>query len=93
MRKKNIIKKFEIILEWLGNEVGCGVGMRKIDLMLSLGPEASRYIVPIELKCKHAEAKDVNQLERYVEWIRQYYIPNRQSDIEPVILSQAYSNK
>jgi hypothetical protein len=80
-------------IEWIGNEVGCGVGMRKIDIMLSLGQDMSRVVVPVELKCDLAEATDVRQLERYVEWIRQYYIPNRQSDIEPVILSRAYQNR
>jgi len=80
-------------IEWIGNEVGCGVGMRKIDIMLSLGPDRTRVIVPVELKCDLADAPDVRQLERYVEWIRQYYIPNRQSDIEPVILSRSYQKR
>jgi hypothetical protein len=80
-------------IEWLGNEVGCGVGMRKIDIMLSLVNESYRLVVPVELKCKQAEASDVQQLERYVKWIRQYYIPNRPSDIEPVILSRAYQSR
>lgn len=80
-------------LEWLGNEVYCGVGMRKIDIAISLVQKNQRVVVPIELKSRKAKPADVEQIQRYVEWLRQYYIPNRQSDIHPILLSQAYIRK
>ncbi|HQD59489.1 MAG TPA: hypothetical protein PLS14_07735, partial [Bacteroidales bacterium] len=33
------------------------------------------------------------QIQRYIDWIEQYYIPNRISDIQPVIISKKISNK
>ncbi len=80
-------------MEWLGNEVSCGVGMRKIDIAVSLVQGNQRIIVPIELKSRKADPVDVGQLQRYIEWLRQYYIPNRQSDIQPILLSQAYPRR
>lgn len=77
-------------LEWLGNEVSCGVGMQRIDVVLSLSANETeqRFVVPIELKCKSYEIGMINQLQRYVDWLNQYYIPNRPSIINPVIITQ-----
>lgn len=80
-------------LEWLGNEVYCSVGMRKIDVAISLVQRNQRVIVPIELKSRKGDPSDVEQIQRYVEWLRQYYIPNRQSDIQPILLSQPYTHR
>jgi len=33
------------------------------------------------------------QIQRYEDWIEQYYIPNRQSDIEPVLVAKKTENK
>lgn len=76
-------------IEWIGNEVYCGVGMQRIDIMLSKTIDATqRIIMPIELKSvfKQPETINLHQLARYVEWVKQYYIPNRRSDIQPVLI-------
>ena len=74
-------------LEWLGNEVSCGVGMQRIDIMFSkIKDETEREIVPIELKAVPASEDNVRQLSRYVDWIEQYYTPNRPSTIRPVLI-------
>jgi predicted RNA-binding protein len=75
-------------LEWLGNEVSCGVGMQRIDIMLSLTKDNNRKILPIELKSVEASVENVVQIQRYVDWLEQYYIPNRISDIQPVLISR-----
>ncbi|HOJ25334.1 MAG: hypothetical protein KA799_04325 [Bacteroidales bacterium] len=80
-------------IEWIGNEVYCGVGMQKIDIMLSLIKEDERIIEPIELKSVCATPDIIFQIQRYIDWIEQYYIPNRISDIQPVIISKKISNK
>jgi len=82
-----------IQIEWLGNEVSCGVGMQRIDVMLSLAKENSKVVVPIELKSVEAKPKVINQIQRYVDWLEQYYIPNRISDIQPVLISKKIENK
>lgn len=80
-------------IEWLGNEVSCGVGMQRIDVMLSLIKNEQRVIVPIELKAVEADERNIIQIQRYIDWIEQYYIPNRQSDIQPVLISKMINNK
>ena len=79
--------------EWLGNEVSCGVGMQRIDVMLSLVNGNIKIVLPIELKSVEASNENVIQIQRYVDWLEQYYIPNRISDIQPVLISKKISNK
>lgn len=73
--------------EWIGNEVSCGVGMQRIDVMVSVEESATkRLLMPIELKAVPAYADNIRQLTRYIEWIEQYYTPNRPSIIQPVLI-------
>lgn len=80
-------------IEWLGNEVSCGVGMQRIDVMTSVVKNRQKVLIPIELKAVEANERNVIQIQRYVDWIRQYYIPNRASDIQPVLLTKEINNK
>lgn len=81
-------------LDWLGNEVYCGVGMQKIDILLSLTKNnSSRLIMPIELKSTEVDSTCIFQIQRYIDWLMQYYIPNRISDIKPVIISKKIIDK
>jgi len=48
--------------------------------------EVSRKIVPIELKSTFAYPEITIQLQRYIDWLEQYYLPNRPSLIEPIII-------
>ncbi|WP_258864868.1 DUF91 domain-containing protein [Helicobacter sp. MIT 14-3879] len=73
------------MIEWLGNEVSCGVGMQRIDIMLSIGGNP-RKIIPIELKSTCVYADILKQIQRYIDWLEQYYIPNRPSDIQPMVI-------
>lgn len=74
-------------IEWLGNEVSCGVGMQRIDIMISqIVDDAQRNIIPIELKAVPASIDNIRQINRYIDWIEQYYAPNRPSSICPVLI-------
>jgi mRNA-degrading endonuclease RelE of RelBE toxin-antitoxin system len=79
-------------IEWIGNEVSCGVGMQRIDIMLSLNTQ-NRKVIPIELKSDVAKPDIIIQLQRYVDWIEQYYLPNRPSDLEPMIIAREIQKK
>ena len=79
-------------IEWLGNEVSCGVGMQRIDIMLSLD-ENPRKIIPIELKSTCVYAEILGQIQRYIDWLEQYYIPNRPSDVQPMIICRETTDK
>ena len=77
-------------VEWIGNEVSCGVGMQRIDIMLSkIQSTTQRIIMPIELKAVNATENNIKQIERYIDWIEQYYIPNRMSTIQPVLICRS----
>jgi len=80
-------------MEWFGNEVSCGVGMQRIDIMPSVIKDEQRILIPVELKAVEADEKNIVQIQRYVDWIEQYYIPNRQSDIQPVLVAKKTANK
>lgn len=80
-------------IEWLGNEVSCGVGMQRIDVMLSTIENEQRILIPIELKACEPCIDNVTQIQRYIDWIEQYYIPNRQSDIQPVLIAKSVANR
>jgi len=79
--------------EWLGNEVSCGVGMQRIDIMLSLIKNNIKLVLPIELKAVEASTNNISQIQRYVDWLEQYYIPNRISDVQPILISKKIVNK
>lgn len=79
-------------IEWIWNEVSCGVWMQRIDIMLSVKNE-NRKVVPIELKSTEAYIDIKFQLQRYIDWIEQYYLSNYPSDIEPMIISRKILDK
>lgn len=75
-------------IEWIGNEVSCGVGMQRIDICLSVFEANQKTIIPIELKAVEASKDNIRQLQRYVDWLEQYYLPNRPSDIQPTLVTK-----
>lgn len=79
--------------EWIGNEVSCGVGMQRIDIMISIIRNLNSICIPIELKSTEAYLNITNQVQRYINWLNQYYLPNKQSTIEPMIISRQIQNK
>lgn len=80
-------------VEWMGNEVSCGVGMQSIDVLLSVLSDGSRIIIPIELKAVKASADNLKQIQRYIDWIEQYYSPNINGIIQPVLLVKEWVDK
>lgn len=74
-------------VEWIGNEVSCGVGMQRIDIMFSIQEsQTKRILCPVELKAVPAYEDNTRQLTRYIDWIEQYYLPNRISVIQPILI-------
>ena len=89
----NCILGENLEFEWLGNEVSCGVGMQRIDVMVSTTQNNQRVLLPIELKSVEADIINTKQIQRYIDWIEQYYTPNRQSDIQPLLVSKRIDDK
>ena len=83
-------------LNWLGNEVFCGVGMQKIDVLLEISSRNGHTsLTPLELKAVNADKDAIRQVKRYVEWLKQYYIPNKNVenvDLKPTIIGRRYKS-
>lgn len=67
--------------------------MQRIDVACSLSRDNTRLIAAIELKAVYANKDNVYQIQRYIDWLKQYYIPNRVSDILPVLISKKIQDK
>jgi hypothetical protein len=62
---------------WIGNEVSCGVGMQRIDIMLKQENDTDIYIRLIELKDEAPHCGIIqHQLPWYLEWLSYYVLPN-----------------
>jgi hypothetical protein len=82
---------------WFGNEVACGVGMQKIDILtINQLEEREEYRV-IELKDEPVEPEVVEQIKYYVSWASQN--SGRHLDraydwnIQPVVVAPSHSPK
>jgi hypothetical protein len=61
---------------WIGNEVSCGVGMQRIDLMIKQETETDVFIKLIELKDEFPYTAIVDyQIPWYLEWLSYYVVP------------------
>lgn len=61
--------------------------------MISIIRNLNSICIPIELKSTEAYLNITNQVQRYINWLNQYYLPNKQSTIEPMIISRQIQNK
>ena len=64
---------------WLGNEVACGVGMQRMDILLIQEDIATKtvYFKIIELKDESPYEETItNQLPWYLEWLNDYIVPH-----------------
>lgn len=80
---------------WIGNEVGCGVGMQKIDILIMQFLDNTLYINVIELKCITPNENVFNQLEKYIKWIKDYICPlyhDKTIIINPIIIAPFGNN-
>jgi hypothetical protein len=84
-------------LIWFGNEVPCGVGMQKIDILtICQSGERKEYRL-IELKDEPVHPEVVNQIEYYVNWASQR--SGRHLDgafnwnIQPVIVAPPHNKR
>lgn len=61
---------------WIGNEVSCGVGMQRIDLVLKQETENDVFIKLIELKDEAPSSAIIDyQIPWYLEWLSYYVVP------------------
>jgi hypothetical protein len=76
---------------WFGNEVACGVGMQKMDLLVINEHGGRREYRIIELKDEPVKPDVVDQIEYYVNWASQrsgrHLLDAYEWNIQPVIVA------
>lgn len=76
---------------WVGNEVSCGVGMQRIDILTMQESNNNIHFKIIELKDEQPTANIVDyQLNWYIKWLFDYIIPNydrKAVEITPCIVA------
>ena len=82
---------------WIGNEVSCGVGMQRIDILIMQETNDNIFFKVIELKDEQPTANIVDyQLNWYIKWLFDYIIPNynrKSVKITPCIVAAKTSDK
>jgi len=84
-------------LIWFGNEVTCGVGMQKIDILTICQSNDRKEYRLIELKYKPVQPGVVEQLEYYVNWASQNSGKHLESssnwNLQPIIVAPELNSK
>ena len=81
---------------WIGNEVSCGIGMQRIDILIIQEDSQKAYFKVIELKDEVPKPQIVDiQLDWYIKWLFDYIIPNYNKEIEitPCIIAAKTSDE
>lgn len=80
---------------WIGNEVSCGVGMQRIDIMTVNSDDKNIFIKVLELKSIEPYSNIIYyQLPRYIDWLKNYIVPtysDKKVIISPIILAKKIS--
>lgn len=81
---------------WFGNEVSCGVGMQRIDIMTVSETASTVNIFVVELKhdCPYKNVIRY-QLPWYIKWCSDYVAPNfigKKVTITPVVLARKFAD-
>lgn len=74
---------------WLGNEVHCGVGMQSIDIAFLEENDLETHFVICELKCVQPKMEIESQINKYIDWIKDYFAPlyHKKFIIHPTIVA------
>ncbi len=82
---------------WIGNEVSCGVGMQRIDILTMQEDDAKIHINIIELKDEKPYAEIItNQLPWYIDWVVEYLCPlyqNKEITIAPIVIASTFQRQ
>lgn len=91
----NLLKVNNEKITWIGNEMACGVGMQSIDICLIQENDERADIIICELKDEQPKEYIKNQLLKYIDWIKDYIIPqyNKKVIIHPTIIAPVPNKK
>lgn len=76
-------------ITWIGNEVSCGVGMQSIDVAFIQETKNEAHFIICELKDEQPIEYIKKQIEKYVQWMKEYIIPtyDKKVVIHPTIVA------
>lgn len=84
-------------ITWFGNEVGCGVGMQKIDILTINQYSSGKEYRIVELKDEPINPRIVEQMEYYVNWASQDFGKHLDGafpkNIQPVVVAPQIEKK
>lgn len=94
---KDFLFPLENCNDWIGNEVSCGVGMQRMDILTIQENEKEVHIRIVELKQEPPKIEIIGeQLEWYIRWVLEYMMPNfkpKKVIIYPMIVAEGSSSK
>jgi hypothetical protein len=75
-------------ITWVGNEIYCGAGLQKIDILIYSKSEWNTFIHLLELKARHAAGREAaSQLNRYIKWLKAHIPDISTHQIVPTIVA------
>lgn len=82
---------------WVGNEVSCGVGMQRIDIVISQEDDNTAIVNIVELKdeCPY-DGIITYQLPWYIKWVMNYWAPlysGKELVINPIVIAKKDSDE
>ena len=63
-------------ISWIGNEVYCSMGGKRIDLLIIQENQTDVYMNIIELKDEPCKVDNFEQLDYYIKWCSEFIAPN-----------------
>lgn len=82
---------------WIGNEVSCGVGMQRIDVVTVQEDNSSVRINIIELKDEEPYDSIITyQLPWYIDWVKNYWCPlytGKEITIYPIVIAKKTNDR
>jgi len=82
---------------WIGNEVSCGVGMQRIDVVTVQKDNCSVKINVIELKDEEPNDSIITyQLHWYIDWVKNYWCPlytGKEVTINPIVIARKTADR
>lgn len=84
-------------ITWIGNEVMCSVGERRIDVLCIQVAQDQVDISVIELKDEGVTCGIIHQIDFYVRWVSEYIVPfylrqHKNITIHPIIISDGIAS-
>ena len=75
-----------VLLDWVGNEIYCGAGMQRIDILAYASNDLNSFVHVLELKAGEVGPDVASQLNRYVKWLRAHIPGITPQQIVPTVV-------